>query len=49
MKIKVDSCISTNKEFYAIVYPESDSEVDRLVELITNSETVPIEVKDELE
>jgi len=34
MKIKVDSCISTGKEFYGTIYPESKKEMEYLQEMI---------------
>ena len=39
MKIKVDSNISTRKEFYATIYPESEKEADELVDLIILNES----------
>lgn len=43
MKIKIDSCISTGKEFYATIYPESKKESDYLVEMIEIGESEDIE------
>jgi len=42
MKIKVDSCISTEKEFYGTIYPESEKERDELRDLIILNETVKL-------
>ena len=42
MKIKVDSSLSNDKEFYGTIFPESDEEVDKLRDLIVLNETVKI-------
>ncbi len=46
MKIKVDSCISTHKEFYATIYPESEKEADDLQSLIILNESKEVHISE---
>ena len=42
MKIKVDSCLSTQKEFYGTIYPESEKEAQMLVDLIQIQDSIKV-------
>lgn len=49
MKLKIDSCISTGKEFYGTIYPESKDEVDYLDGMIEIGESEKIEFVEDKE
>ena len=44
MKIKIDSCISTGKEFYGVIYPETKEEADYLYEMIEINESEKVKI-----
>lgn len=47
MKLKVDACLSTGKEFYGTIYPESEEEENYLSDMIDihESEKIKIDAK----
>lgn len=46
MKIKIDSCLSNQKEFYGTIFPESEEEANKFVDLIQTQDSIKVsEVK----